>query len=64
MADAPACGATTVFWPDDEACDAVCALPSGHQPAQVHEDDALGAWNENDMPTTHPEPAAPVEEED
>lgn len=48
------CGARTVFWPDDEACDAECSLPSGHKPAEVHEGEILGEWNEEDMHTSHP----------
>ena len=46
-----ACGATTMFWPDDEAIDAVCILPSGHQPDDVHEDETLGTWREYDLLT-------------
>jgi hypothetical protein len=34
------CGARTVFWPDDEACDAECWLPAGHE--GEHEDEILG----------------------
>ncbi|MDJ0345691.1 hypothetical protein QMK19_34210 [Streptomyces sp. H10-C2] len=49
--DQPTCGATTVFWPDDEACDAVCVLLPGHEPADVHEDQILGEWTEDDMVT-------------
>lgn len=45
------CGATTVFWPDDEACDAMCILPSGHQPDDAHEDKSLGTWREYDLLT-------------
>lgn len=47
------CGATAVFWPDDEACDAECMLPVGHEPADVHEDAILGEWAEDDVPTSH-----------
>lgn len=50
-----ACGATATFWPDDEACDVECILPVGHQPADVHEDDILGTWSEDDLPTTIPD---------
>lgn len=48
------CGARTVFWPDDEACDATCVLPLGHQPASVHEDEILGQWSEDELLTNHP----------
>jgi len=48
------CGATTVFWPNVEACDAECILPRGHEPADVHEDQTLGEWREDDLPTEHP----------
>lgn len=46
------CGARTVFWPDDEACDAECFLPPGHDPDDVHEDEILGRWSEDEL-TTH-----------
>jgi hypothetical protein len=36
------CGETTVFWPDVEACDAVCVLPTWHD--GDHEDEILGPW--------------------
>jgi len=49
-AEAP-CGARTIFWPDVEACEAECILPAGHQPSDVHEDDVLGEWSENELPT-------------
>jgi hypothetical protein len=48
-----ACGATTVFWPDVEACDAECSLPAGHEPANIHDDEILGEWDEDDMHTSH-----------
>lgn len=48
------CRARAVFWPDDEACDAECLLPRGHEPAEIHEDEILGEWNEEDMYTSHP----------
>lgn len=38
----PECGETAVFWPDVEACDAVCSLYRGH--AGPHEDLVLGWW--------------------
>lgn len=44
------CGARTVFWPDDEACDAECFLPAGHE-GSIHEDEILGEWNEEDLLT-------------
>lgn len=40
------CGARTVFWPDVEACEAECSLPADHEPANVHEDEILGEWEE------------------
>lgn len=47
------CGATTVFWPDVEGCEAECILaPHG---GTVHEDEALGEWDSNDMHTNVPE---------
>ena len=45
------CLAATVFWPDDEACDAECELPKGHDPANVHRDPILGEWDEDEMNT-------------
>lgn len=51
-AQPPKCGARTVFWPDDEACDAECWLPP-HE-GTVHEDEALGQWDEDDLFTVHP----------
>ena len=45
------CGAAAVFWPDVEGCDAVCDLPDGHEPANVHEDPILGEWNHEDLTT-------------
>ena len=49
------CGATAVFWPEVEACDAECMLPRGHEPADVHKDEILGEWREEDLTTHHPE---------
>jgi hypothetical protein len=49
------CGAQTVFWPDVEACEAECILPVGHEPADVHEDEILGAWREEELTTYRPE---------
>jgi hypothetical protein len=63
MTEKEACGARTVFWPDIEAIDAVCFLPRGHQPADRHEDEALGEWSESDLMTTHPEPTPTPPEE-
>ncbi|MFM9635953.1 hypothetical protein [Streptomyces turgidiscabies] len=48
------CGATAVFWPEMEACDAECALPRGHDPADVHKDEILGEWREDELTTEHP----------
>ena len=47
------CGATATFWPDVEACEAECILPPGHEPADVHEDEILGQWSEDELPTHH-----------
>lgn len=38
------CGEQTVFWPDVEACEAICILPLGH--SGLHEDEILGEWDE------------------
>jgi hypothetical protein len=46
------CGARTVFWPDDEACDAECMLPKDHTPADVHQDEILGEWSEDELDTS------------
>lgn len=48
------CGATAVFWPDDEACDATCILPHRHIGA-VHEDGILGEWREDELNTHVPD---------
>lgn len=48
------CGATTVFWPEVEACDAECILPRGHEPADVHQDEILGRWSEDELTTHRP----------
>lgn len=48
------CGARAVFWPDDEGCEAECALPPGHIPHGVHEDDVLGRWTEDELVTSEP----------
>lgn len=45
------CGATAIFWPEDEACEAECYLAPGHQPANVHEDKILGEWDEDELIT-------------
>lgn len=47
------CGATTVFWPDVEACDAECFLPP-HE-GTVHEDEILGEWDASYVYTNVPE---------
>lgn len=49
------CGAKTVFWPDVEGCEAECIMPAEHEPAEIHEDEILGEWNEDDMFTHHPD---------
>lgn len=46
------CGATTVFWPDAEACDAACFLLPGHDDPTRHADRTLGEWSEDELPTT------------
>lgn len=46
------CGATAVFWPDDEACDAECFKPEDHD--GPHEDEILGEWTEDELSTWHP----------
>lgn len=52
-ADEPAiCGATTVFWPDIEACEAECALAPHDGP--VHSDLYLGEWTEDELRTSRP----------
>lgn len=53
----PACGATAVFWPDDEACEATCNLPRGHEPDDRHEDEILGEWTEEELNTWRPDAA-------
>jgi hypothetical protein len=52
--DTPRCGARTVFWPEEEHSDAECSLPRGHQPENVHEDEGLGEWSEDEMSTWWP----------
>ena len=52
--DTPKCGARTVFWPDDEACDAECIRPRGHG-GTIHEDEILGEWDEEEMFTSCPD---------
>ncbi len=50
------CGARAVFWPEAEACDAVCGL-TVHE-STVHRDHALGEWDEADLVTVHGEESA------
>lgn len=38
------CKETTVFWPDDEACDAECIREEGHE--GEHYDEILGEWED------------------
>lgn len=54
MAESERCGARTVFWPDDEQCDAECCLPPGHQPANIHSDEILEEWDEDVLNTRYP----------
>jgi hypothetical protein len=51
----PTCGATATFWPEDEACEAECILPRGHEPDDRHEDEILGEWTEEELNTHHPD---------
>lgn len=39
------CGEGKIFWPDVEACEAVCGLGEGHD--GPHEDPILGEWDES-----------------
>lgn len=55
LIDNAPCGARAVFWPDVEACEAECIRPRGHQPANVHKDEILGEWDEDYLPTHHPD---------
>lgn len=50
MTEPKRCGARATFWPDDEACEAECMLPAGHE-GTVHEDEILGEWDEEELPT-------------
>lgn len=43
------CGERTVFWPDEEACDAECILPKGHKPTNIHKDEILDEWDEDNF---------------
>lgn len=52
--DERACRATAVFWPDQEACEAICWLAKGH-PEGAHEDQTLGIWDEDELLTFHRE---------
>lgn len=54
----PVCGAQATFWPDVEACEAVCTRPPGHGPLP-HEDPILGEWTDTELPTTYPPGAEP-----
>lgn len=42
----PRCGEVTVFWPDVEACDAVCVRAENHE--GDHRDEILGYWGRED----------------
>lgn len=53
-----ACGATAVFWPDDEACEAECIWPAGHGGTK-HMDEILGEWDESELLTNVPERDTP-----
>lgn len=53
---ADSCGAKAVFWPDVEACEAECVKPRGHEPFDVHEDEILGEWHEDDVDTYNSPP--------
>jgi hypothetical protein len=54
-----ACGAIAVFWPEVEAIDAECVRPLGHKPADIHEDEILGEWHEDELVTLLPEERLP-----
>lgn len=47
------CGAEALFWPDEEACEAVCGLPLGHD--GDHMSPSLGRWDEEELVTSMPE---------
>lgn len=49
------CGARSIWWPDEEACEAECCLPAGHEPTDVHEDNTLGEWTEDQLNTWWPQ---------
>ncbi|MFD9190439.1 hypothetical protein ACFWCA_19675 [Streptomyces phaeochromogenes] len=49
----PLCGARTVFWPDQEACEAECALAAAHG-GTIHWDEVLNEWGEDELLTTFP----------
>ena len=49
----PKCGATAVFWPDDEGCEAVCSWPRGYGGTK-HMDETLGSWDEAELTTSYP----------
>lgn len=55
-----ACGARATFWPDVEACEATCSLPSGHLQKE-HRDKTLGVWDPDELLTV--ERVAPVDED-
>lgn len=52
MSISPTCGATAVFWPDDEQCDAECMWPV--HSGTTHKDEVLGEWTEDELYTTVP----------
>ena len=47
------CGATAVFWPEAEACEAECWLPADH-PGTRHQAEILGDWDEDELSTQLP----------
>lgn len=47
------CTARATFWPDEEACEAECVRPTDHP--GLHEDDILGEWDEEELPTSYSE---------
>jgi hypothetical protein len=53
LATYPKCGATAVFWPDDEGCEAVCSWPRGYGGTK-HMDETLGSWDESELATSYP----------
>lgn len=47
------CRARATFWPDDEACEAVCSLPT--HTTGPHRDKVLGEWSDDELLTIYPD---------